>query len=477
MYPDEIFKKWITRNKIKKTFELYVAQKTDILTDERQVKVPEGLDGIDYKLFYNTIDHQVDTIYKRIQRENYFFYPLREVKISKDPLLKIEEAEKQEKIRILSIATIRDVITQKLLYEYLNPIVERKFTELPYVSFAYRKNVNAQKAAQKVFADLNETYVYALDADLKGFFDTIPHDKLFKQIQTFFGDLPEIQKILYRFIHVDIGYLYKNKSKRKVSRKKRTMGIPQGGIVSGMLANIYLHQFDYWVMTDLNAQYDIRYTRYADDFIILAKNNDDILKVQEECKEFLKNIDLILHPDFQKTKICIVTNDKSLDFVGFKISQKNIGIKDSNIKKFKLRIEEILKTTDFTKQKSLELLTLRCSYKYFGNEYKKFKCKTCGEFEKSRNWMKFFLVITDTSQLRNLDKWVYKTINFYYFKATGKRLPKNALKQLEFPSLELLYYNYRKQLKHVNVYCQCNAIDKSLFSIKNPYEELFETYS
>jgi RNA-directed DNA polymerase len=475
MNTNDNFEKFVTRNKIKETFELYVAQKTDTLTDERKIKVPEGLDGIDHNLFKKTLPHQVDTIFKRIQRGNYYFYPLREVKISKDPFLNITEAEKQGKIRKLSIATIRDVITQKMLYDYLSPVTEEKFKELPYVSFAYRKNVNAQKAAQKVFKDLNDDYIHALDADLKGFFDTIPHDKLFKQIRALFKDMHGIQKLLYRFIHIDIGY--KRKNKNKVIRKKRKEGIPQGGIISGMLANIYLHQFDLWVMTVLKTKYNIRYTRYADDFIILAKDKENITKIQEECKNHLENIGLTLHPDPQKTKICTVTNTRSIDFVGFKISQKRIGIKDNNVKKFKNRIEEILQTTDFKKKKSLELLKLRLSYKYFGNEYKSFMCKSCGDFEKSRNWMRFFLVITDTNQLKNLDKWVYKSINYYYFKNTGERLPKNALKQLAFPSLEMLYYKYRKQLRHQDQYCQCNAIDKNLYATKNPYKELFNMYT
>lgn len=475
MNADDKFKKSLTKNEIEEAFELYVAQKTDTLTDKRQVNVPEGLDGINYQVFKKTLAHQVDTIFKRIQRGTYYFYPLREVKISKDPLLNIKDAEKQGKIRILSIATIRDVIIQKKLYDFLSPITEKKFTELPCISFAYRKNVNAQKAAQKVYYDLNDQYIYALDADLKGFFDTIPHDKLYNQIQIFFIDMPEIQKLLFRFIHVDIGY--KRKNKNRVIRKKRKEGIPQGGVISGMLANIYLHQFDFWIMTDLSAKYDIRYTRYADDFIILAKNVEDITNINEECKRFLEDIRLCLHPDPQKTKICTIINNRSLDFVGFKISQKYIAIKDSNIMKFKMRIEEILRTTDFKKKNSLKLLKLRMSYKYFGNEYKSFKCVTCGNFEKSRNWMKFFLVITDTNQLHNLDKWIYKSINYYFYKNTGERLPKNTLKKLGFPSLELLYYNYRKQLSNKNEYCQCNAIDKNLYATKNPYKELFNNYS
>ena len=306
LYSDNLFKQTVSRDKIKETYKLYVAKKTDSLLEIPIITVPEGLDGLNYKLFLKTLDHQADSIYKRIQRGNYYFYPFREVKIPKDTSLSREQAIVQDKIRTLSIASIRDVITQKFLYDYLNPITEERFKELPNVSFAYRKGLNAQKATQKVFSDLNDGYIHVLDADLKGFFDTIPHDSLFEQIQIFFENMPEIQKLLYRFIHVDIGFSIKRGPKTKIIRKKREMGIPQGGILSGMLANIYLHQFDCWVMQTLKSKYDIRYARYADDFIILSKNSEDIIKVHEECNSFLNEIKLILHPDPKKTKISIL---------------------------------------------------------------------------------------------------------------------------------------------------------------------------
>lgn len=250
-YFDELFKETITREKIKETYKMYVANKTDVLTEIPTINVPKGLDGLDHEIFSKTLDHQVNSIYKRIRRGNYHFYPLREVIIPKDSSMPKQEAIKTEKIRILSIASIRDVITQKLLFDYLNPITENHFNVLPTVSFAYRKNLNSQKAAQKVFHDVHDGYIHVLDADLKGFFDTIPHSHLNEQIQIFFKDMPDIQKLLYRFIHVDKGISVKRGNKIKISRIKRKEGIPQGGILSGMLANIYLHQFDCWVMKTL----------------------------------------------------------------------------------------------------------------------------------------------------------------------------------------------------------------------------------
>lgn len=477
LYSDELFKQTVTRDKIKDIYKMYVAKKTDTLMDIPIIKVPEGLDRLDHNLFSKTLNHQADSIFKRIQRGSYHFYPLKEVPIPKDSSLTLKEAIVKDKVRILSIASIRDVITQKLLYDYLSPITEERFKELPNVSFAYRKDLNAQKAAQKVFIDLSDGYIHALDADLKGFFDTIPHENLFEQVKIFFENMPEIQMLLYRFIHVDIGYSIERGFKTKIIRKKREMGIPQGGILSGMLANVYLHQFDCWIMQTLSNKYEIRYTRYADDFIILSKNREDIIKVHEECKSFLDNVKLLLHPDHEKTKIShLISLDESIDFVGFKISSNHIAIKENNIHKFKERLGTIIKATDFNKKNALELLRYKCNFKYYGNGVKHFKCKNCGNFDKTRNWMKFFLVVTDLSQLKELDRWVYKSISYSYFKSTGNRFPKNTLKRIDFPSMELLYYKYRKELKKATEHCQCDPINKDIYATENPYKELFTIY-
>lgn len=476
LYSDVLFKETVTKDSIRETFEMYVAKKTDNLTDETIIRVSEGVDGIHVEQFRSTLDHQVDFIYKRIQKGGYHFYPLKEVEIPKEQGLSIKEARKSDKIRVLSIASIRDVIVQKLLYDYLNDIVEAEFLKLSQVSFAYRKGLNAQKAAQKVFDDIKEGYIIALDADLKGFFDTIPHQLLFEQVKKFFNHMPGIQKLLYRFIHVDKGRRIKKGNKTKVIRKKRREGIPQGGILSGMLANIYLHQFDTWVMETLGNKYDLKYTRYADDFIILTKNADDIHWIQNECKEFLGGLELILHPDPKKTKIIHIKQNKSVDFVGFKITKKHIGVKEQNVDKFKKRILKILNETDFNKSKALPLLRYKLSFKYYGNEVKQFKCKTCNKFDTIRNWMKFFLVITDVGQLKRIDYWIYKEINLHYYKEMGVRLPGNAVKSLDFPSLELLYYRYRKELKKADDFCKCTYQVKNINPTLDPYEDLFPTY-
>lgn len=344
---------------------------------------------------------------------------------------------------------------------------------MPLVSFAYRKGTNAQKAAQKVHSNITDGYIYALDADLKGFFDNIPHHELFEQVNSFFPNMQDVQKLIFRFIHIDKGIKCKN---NKVNRSKREKGIPQGGIISGMLANIYLHQFDVWVMNELNEKYDLKYTRYADDFVILAKNQETIVSIKEECRDYLSNLKLELHPDEKKTKIVLISKRKGIDFVGFHLTSNNIGIKLKNEQNFKERVLSIIVSSDLKTDRDLEFLKYKCSFKYFGNEVKKLKCLTCNKFEVNRNWMKFFLVITDVNQLRKIDKWVYKQINYHYYKLNKERLSKDKLKKLEFPSLELLYYRYRKELKKSMDYCKCDYTEKDLIQTLNPYEELFKEY-
>src|SRR5690606_32987000 len=142
----------------------------------------------DYQHFKNKQDHQITSIIKRLHRGNYYFYPFREIIVSKDPKIKSPyQALKKGKERILSVASIRDVLIQKVLYEFLYPFAESKFSSLPLVSFAYRKGLNAPKAARKVYEHIQEGYSYALDGDIRKFFDKIPHDKLVETLKDFLG--------------------------------------------------------------------------------------------------------------------------------------------------------------------------------------------------------------------------------------------------------------------------------------------------
>src|SRR5690606_11346745 len=101
---------------------------------------------------------------------------------------------------------------------------------------------------------------------------------------------------------------------RKPRREKRSCGIPQGGVLSGMLANLFLHDFDQWTIQTLSQQYDIRYVRYADDFVILARTPDILDDIQTVVDERLQSLGLTLN----QSKTChLDVQEKPLEFVGF----------------------------------------------------------------------------------------------------------------------------------------------------------------
>lgn len=472
--------KEFTINRLKDEFYLYKATKTDTLVNPPKINIHIGADGITHEQFAATLNHQLSFIVKRVHQENYFYYPFREMIISKDPKIKSpSKAIALGKERILSIASIRDVLVQKVVYDYVYPVAEEKFKSLPStVSFGYRKDMNASKAAQKIYKDINDGYVYALDADLEKFFDTIPQKLLASKVKELLGDSTTLYKLLYRFIHVDRVEWdsYKGRTeefkRKKPVRSVRKEGIPQGGILSGLLANIYLHQFDEWVLNELAKEIPLRYTRYADDFIVMVKEEKYLNEIKQRCYEFLVDIGLRLHMGNEKTKMLDLSQKgKFVNFVGFSISKKHIQIQRRNIGKFKDRISEVLHDTQLENSFTLEILKLKLDYKFIGNEVKKRICKNCGMQENNRSWLAFFLTITDVQQLRSLDKWIKKEIYKKYYQDTNKRLSRKKFKGIGYLSLVETYFRYKEQGNNIS-FCRCSPLNAIFEETESPYNSL-----
>jgi hypothetical protein len=340
------------------------------------------------------------------------------------------------------------------------------------VSYAYRRGKSAPLAAKRIYHSvISEQYLYVLDGDIKKFFDQIPHDKLMEKITSFFGsENHQINKYLKRFFSADrVLYSDYNGSVKKYYSKKpnrvvRKSGIPQGGVLSGLIANIFLNDFDTYIVNELYPKYgnQIKYYRYADDFVILFKNDDIIKSVYDDIKEYLKGIDLVIHEIGEKTQI-IDLSVKKLEFLGFCISPKQFGIRQANIKKFKDRIiGKINKSKIYRNcpEKGLKLVAEKIGFKLLGSSaFDENICDTCGKPHISRNWLRYFLPVHDVRTLRGLDSWIRKSIYQSYFSKIKKRLPKQQLLESGLPSLEKLYYEYKKECRKSNEskYCQCEV--------------------
>jgi RNA-directed DNA polymerase len=447
--------------------------------DDPTIKLAMGADGVDFKSFEKQLMRHAKNICRRIQGNSYIFYPFREL----DILKQLAQDGKPAKFRTLSIASLRDSIVQQILYEdVLYTPFEALFATLDHpapISFAYRKGKSAPKAALAAKNYIDEGYQYIFDADLSKYFDTIPHDELLSKVEQIIDQSNSTSlNLIRRFIHTDrvlfSSYKYASSRNKKIGHKvfhwkkprrtTRDAGVPQGGVLSGMLANLYLHDFDDWVVNVLGNQIDLRYVRYADDFIILLRSADLLDKVHQEVKNQISMHKLDLNDD-KTLKLNAI--DKGLDFVGFHLAGHTLSVKLQGIERFKKALLEVF---DNPPQKviqkndpnlTLKWLVRRIKYKIQGYSGQNV-CPKCGlnRFTTPRSWMAFFQVVTDTNQLKNLDKWIRQSTYEYIYKNHRVRITRNRLRQLGLRTL----VNEKFRIPSLRVSpCLCDLDQKGLW--------------
>lgn len=207
------------------------------------------------------------------------------------------------KFRELRIPTVRDRIVQQALLNVLVPLIEPTFSDC---SFAYRPNRSIVKAVERVCQWRDRGYVWILDADLVKYFDSIDRQLLLTQLRGYVAN-SGILCLVKAWIAADIV------TERGVERTNR--GIPQGAVISPLLANVYLNEFDRNI-----CRHEVQLVRYADDFLLLGKNRELILQAYTEVVKLLHGLNLAIHP--QKTQI---TNfDRGFRFLGHGFMGKNI---------------------------------------------------------------------------------------------------------------------------------------------------------
>lgn len=462
-----------------------------------------GTDGLNEQAFINQRGSRLFDIYKRLEKGNYLFTPVREMRIPKGEytetmIREMNKAEQEKNTRPLSIFSINDTIVMKVIYMGLEPFYNKKFEALKENVYSYIKSKSVKDAVYKIQELFKEGYVYGFDGDIQSFFDNISHDKLLVKIQHFFGDEPLVLKMLYRYINVgraldsdneqDGKFDVQNYYRKKPNVIKRDKGIPQGGILSGMLANIYLLDFDKYIVNELGKQFDIKYIRYADDFLILCKDKNLVNTLYQKARDFLAQENLLLHklalPEMKpeerakcKTKFVDLSVDKNIEFLGFKISEINLSIRESNVKRFKNRINEIFDTykTSIAVKPLIWELNLKICGLGIRDDIDNI-CSKCNKKILYPSWVSFFSVITDPRIFKQIDLWIKKKFSLYlkknlphlkpekfYYKGKVESLDYNIANQKIY-SLFSLYIYYKKLFnKHPqNEFCHCASIRDSL---------------
>ena len=190
-------------------------------------------------------------------------------------------------------------MVQATLRAVIEPIYEREFAEH---SYGFRIGRSAQMAIQRVEELLEQGYCWVVDADLKGYFDSIPQDRLMNAVRERIVD--------GRLLRLIEGYLQQGVMESGKGWTPTEMGTPQGAVLSPLLANLYLNPLDHQM-----AQAGRRMTRYADDFIIQCRSQKEAEEALAEVREWVEKAGLALHPT--KTRLVDASQFGGFDFLGW----------------------------------------------------------------------------------------------------------------------------------------------------------------
>ena len=244
----------------------------------------------------------------------------------------IDKAGSKEK-RPLGIPTVRDRIVQSALLNILEPIFERDFAQH---SYGFRPGRNARQAVSQVEQWLAEGQQWVVDADLKGYFDSIPQERLLERVREKVAD-SKILQLLEKFLRQ--GVMESGKGWEPTES-----GTPQGAVISPLLANIYLNGLDHEM--DRRGR---KMVRYADDFVILCASKTEAERALEEVRHWVEEAGLTLHP--VKTRLVDVAGAESFEFLGWHFERGYKWPREKSQQKFR---ETIRKRTRRSSGQALE---------------------------------------------------------------------------------------------------------------------------
>jgi RNA-directed DNA polymerase len=229
--------------------------------------------------------------------------------------------------RPLGIPTVKDRVVQAALKLVLEPIFEWEF--LP-VSFGFRPGLGCKDALRRVDSLIKQGYTWVLDADLKTYFDSIPHGQLLERVKEKISD-GRVISLVESFLNQDI--------MDGMERWSPTAGSPQGAVLSPLLANLYLNPFDA-IMTESGH----KVVRYADDFVILCRSKAEVEAILIDVQEWTKANGLTLHPDKTHIGNCS-EKDQGFEFLGYRFEAGNRCVRKKSLMALRDKIRQRTRRT------------------------------------------------------------------------------------------------------------------------------------
>jgi group II intron reverse transcriptase/maturase len=284
-----------------------------VLAAFKAVKANRGAAGIDrvsIQMFEANLAENLSALERDLKDGSFEPLPLRRHFLSKGG----------GKFRPLGIPAVRDRVAQEVVRRLLQPIFERLFHD---ASFGFRPGRNCHMALERVLGLHDQGYRVILDADIKAFFDELPHVVIKEAVAAQVAD-GNILNLVEKFLRAGV--------MENGVFKPTTVGTPQGGVISPLLANAVLNYLD-WQLD----QHGFRFVRYADDFVVLCQTKAQAEEAQTLVTQTLNQLGLRLSTE--KTRI--TTFGKGYSFLGFVISSRSKRMRPKSQDKFKDKVREL----------------------------------------------------------------------------------------------------------------------------------------
>jgi group II intron reverse transcriptase/maturase len=272
------------------------------VSSNRGARTP-GVDGTAAEDYAEHLNENLEGLRQSLKSGTYRPKPVRRVYIPKGP----------DEVRPLGIPTMEDRVVQESLRLVMEPIYETDFAEN---SFGFRPNRSCHDALQMVSYQMAPSVAsykhWILDLDVKGYFDNVSHTELMYALQDRITD-SDVQDLIWQTLKAGV----KENGSVQVTGK----GTPQGGVVSPLLANVYLNELDQWIQkwTDgpRSGEENWTYVRYADDFLIMTNGRKDVAEdMMEEVEGFLAEE---LHLELSQEKSSLTHAQDGLSFLGYNL--------------------------------------------------------------------------------------------------------------------------------------------------------------
>lgn len=335
-----------------------------------------GVDGITVKRFNKDSEERLLVVKEHLKGGTYQPKSVKRVRIPKAG---------SKETRPLGIPTVTDRVVQQAVRMVLEPIYEHRFAQH---SYGFRPGRSCHDALRRVSGQLADGYTHVVDIDIQGYFDTIDQERLMSLLEEDVSD-GALLTVIERFLNAGV--------LEDGVWEMTEAGVPQGGVISPLLSNLYLDELDHLMEA---AGYAM--TRYADDMVILCKSADEAERALGKVREWMAKASLRLHPEKTHT-VDMRQADACFDFLGYRFKRTRRGRLMRMVRpksKQKLR-ESIRRETRRCNKHSMKAIIGRIN-------------------PKLRGWFGYFKQ-ADRSEHQGLDGWIRMRLRSIYRKRHRKR--------------------------------------------------------